>query len=220
MKRLPENRFDTNFIHNAIIPALDFVTAEFNAAQSNGKCIALVTTSEGKFYSNGLDIDHALSTQGFMKNTYLHLLSRFLSLPFPTVAAINGHCFAGGMMLALAHDYRIQGRTRGYMCMNEVAIGLPLLPGMSALLRQKLTPLVYRKAVLEGTRFTGDQALADGLVDAVADEDVLTCAVERAAKLAEIGAKGVWGALRTEMYGETLRLLEEGDDDLASRAKM
>lgn len=41
----------------------------------------------------------------------------------PTVAAINGHCFAGGMMLALCCDYRVMtdGKKRNaWMCMNEV----------------------------------------------------------------------------------------------------
>lgn len=41
----------------------------------------------------------------------------------PIVAAINGHCFAGGMMFALCCDYRVMtdGEKRNaWMCMNEV----------------------------------------------------------------------------------------------------
>jgi hypothetical protein len=50
----------------------------------------------------------------------------------PTVAAINGHCFAGGMMLALCCDYRVMtdGETRNaWMCMNEVRAPQTLLSG-------------------------------------------------------------------------------------------
>lgn len=43
--------------------------------------------------------------------------------PVPTVAAINGHCFAAGMMLALACDYRVMtdgSKRNAFLCMNEV----------------------------------------------------------------------------------------------------
>ena len=41
----------------------------------------------------------------------------------PTIAAINGHCYAGGLMLSLVCDYRVMtdGSTRNaWLCMNEV----------------------------------------------------------------------------------------------------
>lgn len=52
---------------------------------------------------------------------------RLLTFPLITVAAINGHCFAGGFLLALACDFRVMreeldGR-RAWCCMNEVRHG-------------------------------------------------------------------------------------------------
>jgi hypothetical protein len=41
----------------------------------------------------------------------------------PTIAAVNGHCFAGGMVVALSCDYRVMTdgvKRRAWMCMNEV----------------------------------------------------------------------------------------------------
>lgn len=33
----------------------------------------------------------------------------------PTVALLNGHTFAGGLILAMHHDYRIQNPTKGFL---------------------------------------------------------------------------------------------------------
>src|SRR5687768_9416644 len=68
---------------------------------------ALVTTGGGKFYSSGLDL------AWLMANPHEHdayvarvhaLLARVLTIGVPTVAAVNGHAFGAGAMLATAHD--------------------------------------------------------------------------------------------------------------------
>ncbi|CAJ0913247.1 10301_t:CDS:2 [Entrophospora sp. SA101] len=96
-----ENRITTTFVQ-AFFSALDDI--ERIREQEDEQPAALITTGEEKFYSNGLDLEHALSTPGFFDNYYLKLLTRMLTFTIPTVAAINGHAFAGGCMLALAHD--------------------------------------------------------------------------------------------------------------------
>ena len=53
-------------------------------------------------------------------STRVHrLFARVLAFPRITVAAINGHAFAGGGMLALAHDFRVMRSDRGYFCLPE-----------------------------------------------------------------------------------------------------
>ena len=56
-------------------------------------------------------------------------------------------------MLAMMHDYRIMNPHRGYICLNEVELGVPLRPPMSSVFRQKVTPQTYRTLVLEAKRF-------------------------------------------------------------------
>ena len=75
------------------------------------------------------------------------------SYPMPTIALLNGHAFAGALMLAMMHDYRIMNPDRGYVCLNEVELGVPLRRPMSSVFRQKVSPTVYRTLVLEGKRF-------------------------------------------------------------------
>ncbi|XP_062581606.1 uncharacterized protein LOC134243364, partial [Saccostrea cucullata] len=90
----------------------------------------LVTTGEGKFYSNGLDLDWVnsigrSSDAGRQFLADLHdTLWRIMHFPIPTVAAINGHCFAAGAFLALCHDYRVMRSDRGWISWNETLISL------------------------------------------------------------------------------------------------
>src|SRR5262249_29524710 len=123
-----ENRFNHTFV-DAFNQALDTVEASSGPA-------ALVTIGTEKFYSNGLDL-HWIAGEGAGEDflaSVLRLLGRVLGFPLPTVAAINGHAFAAGAMLALAHDFRVMRADRGYFCLPEVDINLPLAPGMTALI--------------------------------------------------------------------------------------
>ena len=126
-----ENRFNPGFV-DGINKALDVVEAATDAA-------ALVTVGEGKFFSNGLDLEwiaaHGDEGMAFVNYEFNGLLKRLLTFPVVTVAAINGHAFAGGCLLAMSHDYRIMRTDRGFLCMNEIDLPSPLAPGMAALLR-------------------------------------------------------------------------------------
>lgn len=96
------------------------------------------------------------------------LFARVLTLPIPTVAAVNGHAFGAGAMLAMAHDYRVMREDRGYFCFPEVDIRIPFTPGMNALITSKLTPRTAFDAMTSGHRYTGAEAQAVGLVDGTA----------------------------------------------------
>ena len=71
----------------------------------------------------------------------------------PTLALLNGHAFAAGLMTAMMHDYRLFNPHRGYLCLNELDFGAPLKAPMAAVFRQKLpSPATYRTLVLEAIR--------------------------------------------------------------------
>jgi len=116
-----ENRFGLDMVR-ALNDALDQV--EKTVGQGNPG--ALVTTGEGKFFSNGLDLDYVLAGHAdFLPVHFEPLLKRFLTFPIPTVAALNGHAFAGGCLLAMAHDYRVMQTGKGFLCMNGACINYP-----------------------------------------------------------------------------------------------
>jgi enoyl-CoA hydratase/carnithine racemase len=199
--RTGENRFNRESVA-ALHAALDEVE------QTDGP-VALVTTGEGKFYSNGLDLDWlggaGAEAAGFIDDVH-RLLGRVLGFPAITVAAVNGHAFAAGAMLACAHDIVVMRDDRGYWCLPEVDLGLPLSPAMLAVVAAHVPQPALRDAALSGRRFDAADALAAGIISAVASEaDVLRRAIEIAEPLAAKN-RAVIREHKRLMYADTLRL--------------
>ncbi|MCR6484573.1 enoyl-CoA hydratase/isomerase family protein [Amycolatopsis sp. OK19-0408] len=170
----------------------------------------LVTTGGGKFYSNGLDLEWLLAN-GDQAAKYVaevqELFARVLTLPVPTVAAINGHAFGAGAMLAMAHDFRVMRGDRGYFCFPEADINIPFTPGMAALIQGKLTPTSAIASMTTGRRFGGADAVAFGLVDEIAGEDsVVQVASERVRALTGKD-RGTLGAIKETMFAPAVAAL-------------
>jgi enoyl-CoA hydratase/carnithine racemase len=175
---------------------------------------ALVTTATGKFWSNGLDLDwlgqHQDQVTEFVAQVH-ELFAKVLAAPVPTVAALQGHTFAAGAMLALAHDWRVMRADRGFFCLPEADIHIPFTPGMSALIQSKLTPATATDAMVTARRYGGEDALAAGIVSATAGEDaVLSDAVAMAR--AQAGKDGATlGTIKSRMYTAALTALADRD---------
>ncbi|KAI9010506.1 ClpP/crotonase-like domain-containing protein [Phycomyces nitens] len=210
-----DNRFSTVSCR-AILTALQIVEDIFHSTDEPTD-MALVTTGEGKIFSNGLDLND-LPYVSFM-DTYLTVLKRMVSFCIPTVAALNGHAFAGGCMFSFAHDYRVMRSDRGYMCMNEVDMPSPLSDGMVSIIRCKTTPQTFRNIILQGHRFTGQEALERQMVDIICPgEQVLDQAKALALKWAPKAKAGIcYKQLKDEMYSDTIKALSKPYHLLANK---
>ena len=199
-----ENRFNPPFVE-ALHRAIDTVESH------DGPC-ALVTTGSGKFYSNGLDLDWLGSgedTAGFLDSVHA-VLGRILGLDVYTVAAVNGHAFAAGAMLAAVHDRVVMRADRGYWCLPEVDLGLPLTPEMYAALAAHLDRRVLAEAALTGRRFSAEQAVAAGIVaEAQPEDDVLPRSIEIASGLAD-KSRRVVAAHKALLYGDVVAATTAG----------
>ncbi|MGV9413828.1 enoyl-CoA hydratase/isomerase family protein [Nocardia sp. NPDC003693] len=185
----------------------------------------LVTIGDGKFYSTGFDVEWAARNPERINENVadlLRLFARILTLPIPTVAAINGHAYGAGAFLAVAHDHRIMRRDRGYVCFPGVTLGVNYAPGMVELAQSQLPLPVARRALVTGRRYDGPEALTTGLVDSLADEhDLLNSAVEYAQHLAPTSGPAL-GHVKSTLYRTAAAALlgsvaEYNHDSAASR---
>ncbi len=202
-----ENRFSGEVL-DQIHSTLDVIEAHVAAEEGP---IALVTTGTGKFFSNGLDLDWLMSHQDQAASnlSQVHsVFARLLRLPCVTIAAMNGHAYAGGLMMALAHDLRVMRIDRGYLCLPEVDLGMPFTDGMRELIAARLPPQTAHEAMVTGRRYTGPDAQAAGIVDlALAEDRVLAEAVEYAASLAAKAGPTI-ATIRADLYRTALVALD------------
>jgi Delta3-Delta2-enoyl-CoA isomerase len=204
-----ENRFNTTFV--------DAVEAHLDEVQAAESPRALVTKATGKFWSNGLDLDWMAANPDQIED-FVHrvhgLLARFLELNVPTVAALQGHTFAAGAMLALAHDQRVMRADRGFFCFPEVDINIPFSVGMNALIAARLSPRVAHEAMTTGRRYGGEDAAAADIVEAAVSADqVLEQAVSLAGALASKDPNTL-GAIKRRLYAGTLQALRDRSSGL------
>ncbi|KAK1570393.1 hypothetical protein Q3G72_001240 [Acer saccharum] len=186
-----EHRINSTLI-DAIRSALRRVTVDLNSSSSSSSSSALITTNEGKFFSNGLDLAWARSLQSYPRpdpnrlSSFGSLVLDFISLPMPTIAAVTGHASAAGLLLALCHDYVLMRRDRGFLYMSELDIGLTIPAWPAALIRCKVgEPAARRELLLRAAKMKGVEAVERGIVYSAHDgvEETVKAAVELAEEL-------------------------------------
>jgi enoyl-CoA hydratase/carnithine racemase len=66
------------------------------------------------------------------------LFAKLITLNVPTMALISGHCYAGGVMLAMAHDFRIMREGSGVLCLSELNLGKTLPPAFDKICKSTM----------------------------------------------------------------------------------
>ena len=200
-----ENRWNTTFVRD-IAEALD----EIENDEGPG---ALITSSTNpKFFSNGLDLDWMQSPENHLDGgdrevfgeEFMFLMGRVITLPIPTVCAINGHAFGAGFMFALSHDIRIMREDRGFLCANEMQLGLPIPRPELALFKHKVPANAFFETVQLSKRWTGSDALNAGIIQGVSSlEELPEVALKKAEELAPLANnRKNFGNQKEMLYGE------------------
>ena len=152
---------------------------------------ALVITGAGdRAFSAGADltafsdITKAFKVWRFSRRAE-EVMNRLANFPKPTVAALNGYAFGGGLELALACDFRIAAK-RAKLGQTEINLGLVPGAGGSQRLLRVLGQAKAKELVMLGSRLTADEAHALGLLTKVAENEAFPTEVrafaERLAK--------------------------------------
>lgn len=187
-------------------------------AEADDQVGAIVLTGgDPKFFSNGLHLDWLMKNVGDPQavTDYLQkindLFYRLTLYPKPTIAALNGHTFAAGLFMAAHMDFRLMREDRGWICLPEVDINIPLLPGMIAICQAVMPPQGFRQLYYTGQRFTAPEAKSLGFVDQVCSEEkLLPTALGLAAQLAKKRGR-TYAEMKRRIRAEVARILLEED---------
>ncbi|HZP41045.1 MAG TPA: enoyl-CoA hydratase/isomerase family protein [Candidatus Binatia bacterium] len=174
------------------------LAAALDAAREDDAVRAVVLTGAGRFFSGGFDLAaprrDAVSGplfHGLFRDTHL----RLLTFPKPTVAMVNGHAIAGGLVLALACDYRLAVDGDYKIGLNEVAIGASYPKIALEIVRLRLTHPRACEMLLGAALYPAREALGLGIVEELLPADAFEPTVlRRAARL---------GAFPREAYAHT-----------------
>jgi 3-hydroxyacyl-CoA dehydrogenase len=192
---------------NALSHALRVGLEEaFAAANADAGIKAMVLTGTGKFFSAGADISEFKSE---MKEPFLpQLIDKIESGSKPVIAALNGTALGGGLELALGCHYRVASRDVRQLGLPEIKLGI--IPGAGG--TQRLPRAIGVEQALQlittGSFIDAEKAAAAGLVDRLADTDLLPEAIGFAREQAgkpprRVGEKKIdKGSLPAELFAK------------------
>ena len=161
----------------------------FDEISSNSKIKVLIISSSIKHFCAGADLKErsGLSPEEIKINvtSIRECFNRLESLPFPTIAAIQGSALGGGLELALCCDFRIAedsamlGLTETSLAIIPGAGGTQRLPRLIGLSRAKYWIFSARK-------FSAEEAFVDGAIDFLSNKgELLETAIDLADELME-----------------------------------
>lgn len=216
---------------SAIHSALDRIS---HAIADSDSCV-VVTTGIGKYYNLGFDLDYLAKHQevsaSFINRDYAGLLRRFIGLPCPTAALLNGHTYAAGMAFSCVHDYRYvllpsdsnnsaladgsssKKRAKGWACMNEIdlpaVIPNPMHCAITAVIGKGGKP--ERDLLLYGKRIDLHNVAEAALF--VDRHQTFEEFLKTASSFGYRAKNGrVLALLRKKRYAETLKAIDEDAD--------
>ena len=199
-----ENRWNTTFVR-------EFSKALDEVEESTGPAALVTASASEKFFSNGLDMEwlgfkgkHKGGDRKVFGQEFMALMGRLITLPIPSVCAINGHAFGAGFMAALCHDVRLMRADRGYICANEIELGMTIPDPELALFRHKIPMNAFFETVQLARRWTGPDALNAGIVQQVEEREHLrAAAMTKAEELSRLGAnREIYARMKEHIYGE------------------
>ncbi|MFV8569634.1 enoyl-CoA hydratase/isomerase family protein [Marinobacter sp. SBS5] len=128
----------------------------------------ILTSSDEKNWSQGIDVSWLMGSiqrgnrddvKAFL-STMDEIYRVMLQYPMPIIAAINGHTFGNGVVIAAACDFRFMRSDRGYVCFPEVDMSIPFVPGLIDVILKAMPQHTFNDMILTGRRVTANE-LAD-----------------------------------------------------------
>jgi enoyl-CoA hydratase/carnithine racemase len=179
----------------------------------------VISSSDRKNWSLGIDVQwmaEAMAKKDYpairefmygMNRVY----RRILLYPMPVIAAINGHAFGGGTILACACDFRFMKSDRGFFCFPEIDISIPFLPGMLSIVRKAIPYDKLEELILTGKRAVAAELEARHII-------VRTCENEEALMQEAITfaksfnkKRTIFAEMKKRLHGRIIDTMEKED---------
>lgn len=172
---------------NALVPeAFKELRQLVNQIKGDRSVWGLVLQSSGEHFSVGVDVKLIQNMVGQIETIYRQNLNEmqdalddFEQLEKPTIARLRGHCIGGGLLLALACDFRIADDSASFS-FPEVRRGIPVVMGTQRVIRTIGVPAT-KELLLLGESIDAARALALGMVHRVVEPGELDNAVQELA---------------------------------------
>jgi enoyl-CoA hydratase/carnithine racemase len=206
-----ENRFNPSFL-DEFLSVLDQVERKTRAKT------LVVTSAHEKIFSNGIDLEWLVpalqkndieAAKAFFYRLNA-LFKRLLTYPMLTIAAINGHAFAGGAILCCTFDFRFMRSDRGFFCFPEVDLGIPFLPGMNAILKKAIPMYKLEEMEYTGSRLTAYDCQEHHIINKACDLNALMDDVLEFAKTLN-KSRSIVKEMKGRLNKEIVRIIDTED---------
>ena len=159
----------------------------FESVGANSDVRAVVLAAEGPAFCAGADLNWMRRMADYTRDENLAdagqlaaMLKAIYECPKPTIAAVQGDVFAGGMGLVAACDMAVSVRTATY-CLSEVKLGL--IPAtISPYVIRAMGARAAHRYFLTAERFSAQEAHRIGFVHELVDADTLEAKVNELAQ--------------------------------------
>jgi enoyl-CoA hydratase len=184
--------------------------------------LPVVLTSKQNVFSAGFDFDYwfpliadnDVATVNDSYSRFKRINLRLFTYPRPTVAAINGHAYAGGLITAFCCDCRIAADTGVNLTLNEVPIGLAMPALFTEIIRYAVGTPLAAKATLTGRLYSAKEAHSLGIVDAVAPKPDLIAEAIKAARLLSPDCLTAYAFSKRALQAPVLKCIEQETEQL------
>jgi len=189
----------------------------------------VIASNDPKNWSQGIDLEWILgcvpdaSRHDEIRDFMLGLdkmFARVLTFPLPVVAAMGGHTFGDGAILACCCDFRFMRADRGFFCFPEVDLNIPFLPGMTAIVKAAVPEPYCTRWVLEGRRVGGAELVAAGVATKAVEgaDAVLAEALAYAGTFAK--GRNVVRVLKQRMHAGILDVFATDDPPVIAKLQL
>jgi enoyl-CoA hydratase/carnithine racemase len=217
-----ENRHNPTFIR-------DFLAA-MDAAEADPETHAVViVSSDQKNWSQGIDLEWIMTAfadparhdeiRAFLRGLN-SMFTRCLTFPAPVIAAICGHCYGDGAILACACDFIMMRSDRGFFCFPEVDVNIPFMPGMHAVVQKMFPAYKLDEMYLTGRR-AGGKELEEHHVAIKSCEGAEALVAEAMAFAGTFHkSRGVFGEIKRRKHAGILKVFRDVDEPIFQALKV